>query len=251
MGYDQQHCWCFYRSFILKDDIEYLLSIVESGDIKAIERIDNPIEQFIITFNLENGEENVDPRLLYNLFKLWCTTPITYSKFRDFIYKRFIRIQKNGTTHLKINLLSSKISKNINKIIVTRTKDKTKSKKYKLHFQAFMNVYELKKGNVYVEEDILYYLYDKWQYRRSKQNILNKTAFSRIAALHFDSKIINRMTWFAVEGTSIMKYLSKKEVDNWREGRKKYGKKIHKKIPDSKKEENEKNISIIYSKQKE
>lgn len=185
----------------------------------------SPVISFIQAFNITHGEHLVRDRVLYKLFRLWAKDSfIDQKNFNNQFGRYIIPSSIGGKRYYSINTDHIKISQSTLAIIKDHQRDRTKSKHYKAHFQKFLNHYGLEAGSVYVEAEILYYLYDKVNTEKGRKNLFNFEGFLQMGRLFFSQKRIssNKIAWFGVN-QNIKNHLTEEMVRNWRQGRLKHG----------------------------
>lgn len=184
-----------------------------------------PVLSFIQAFNILPGNELVTDIDLYRLFRLWAKDSlITRRNFNVQAGRHIISQLVGGKRYYSINHDLIKISQETLTILKDHQIDKTKSKYYKNHFEKFLNYYCLEAGTVFVEVDLLYYLYDKGNTERRVNNLLGYESFVQMCGLFFKQKRLSRhrLAWFGVS-RNIKNHLNEETVLNWRQGRLKHG----------------------------
>lgn len=224
--------------------IDDLLKALDTKKSDASEVIvdDDAVLAFIQTFKIEEGNYKIHADLIYRLFSMWSKKPVRLHKFFT-EFNKYIRPFNTTKTY--------KLNKNINDIVKHFKDQKTLynnkisnrsilSKSVQANFKKFLEQCDIKNGNLYVEADIFYHVYDTWCYRNRKKP-LSYLRFSSMAQLFFNHKRFkgSLMVWFALD-PSIKQHIDKNAVLNWRTGRKKRGK--HEKY----KVEGEDRNNIIY-----
>jgi len=209
-------------------DEELLASLVgEDLSKESLEyKFDNPIASFVQAFKLEAGKEKVPARLLFNLFKNW-TRGLAFNQ-SSFNYQLDSYLP-TADTNQKVYLVNKKvleISKQLDEILKKKRKPKYKSKVWITHFERFLSDTGLEPGTVYVEQDILYYVYNRWCDDNRKKSILGYISFGEMCGLVFDKKHlnVNDLNWIAVN-EKIKELITAEEVQRWRLGRKRNAKK--------------------------
>jgi len=213
--------------------VEDLLdSLEQEDDAEATPSVNDDVLSFLLAFDIKAGTEPVSPRLLRELFNKWTPNTLDAATFHYRITK-YLPKRRIGQQYLvSVDKASWKISEEIQKLILSNTRDKTKSRAYKRHFDNFLKKYNIKPGTFFVESYILYYLYDKWVYGIRKTNGLGEKQFINFCKLYFKVKrnSKSRVMWFGIDKDSILKVISINKMYSIRKARKRrYGIKANKK----------------------
>jgi hypothetical protein len=196
----------------------------------------DPILSFITKFDIKPGENKVPSKILFKLFKKhFKRTEINSHTFCIRLSDYFF--YKSGYFNISIDVY---YIKNLYK----PPKRINKSKFYNTRILKFMSHYDIKPGPLYIELDILFYLFNNFidEYKLKQMSIQR---FSQILSEHLKSKYFKdkRYKYFAVD-ESIKNKVDQQLVKNWREGRFIYHRPIHEKY--EAKEEN----NILYKQKK-
>jgi hypothetical protein len=205
--------------------IEELLKALDGGSDEPEAFISDPIFSFIETFGIKDGPHKVRMVLLYELFKKWnrrskMPRNTFYTSIRKYLTVKNVSVNAKACVNKEITDLIKHLghfkSQNI----------KTNHKKTQNHFNKFLEIHNIKTGDLYIEADVLYHIYDTWIYRNNIHQQLSYERFQNICELHFDTKEFtgSELLWFGVDD-SIKQHISIQAVTNWRQGRAKRGKK--------------------------
>lgn len=205
---------------------ELLETVKDAPNVKN-EKVNfqDPILSFTQAFNLRPGTRIVSDKLLFDLFKVWHPdTLFTKRNFNlrlgDYLPPKII----SNRRYFSIDKNYIKISKYIQEGVQKRTRDVTKSKHFHNQITRFLTDTKLKEGSVYIESDILYYIYNNWCDERDNKPIQYQ-AFLSICDLYFESKrLMDNVLMFYGVNNSIKKLITTEKVNDWRQGRIKYGK---------------------------
>jgi frataxin-like iron-binding protein CyaY len=209
--------------------LEELLELVNeapSDDSVILEL--NDVVLFLTTFEIKPGTEIILNKELYRLYKMWSKRPINPNHFGMEMAKYIPSRDIHGRYYYTINISAFKLSERSRQLIRVKLIDKTKSKNYKRHFEAFIKHYDLKPGKYWLESYLIFYLYDLWTYKKKKP--LGEKQFHRFAKLYLKhkEKRHGHSVWYAVD-ESILQHLPQEHIDQIRESRKKkHGKKENK-----------------------
>lgn len=206
----------------------------ETEDHTIVLEHKNDVLPFITHFNIQQGTNPVDKRLLYDLYREWSKNPVIRTIFTLEIGKYLYSFYRANKQYFLINLQTIKVSTLIFDYIKNRKIDKRKSPAWKKHFEDFLNYYNLKPGKFWIENYILYHLYDKWIYNNRRRRLLGEVQFLNLAKLVFESRRKSPDTsvaFVAIDYDSIPRhFLNETVIQNIREGRKlRYGRKKEKK----------------------
>lgn len=202
---------------------EELLKIAESTDDNIpshhvfSDSIEHEVYNFLMVMNIKPGNEVVKGRLLYELYTKWSAQPVRPGRFYRDITKFLVCYKSN---HYLINRNSFKLYEAITEHNTKHSKDITKVKVYKQRFDEFINYYNLKPGNFYVETFIMVHLYNKYCSEvKSHKRIWNRT-FKAFCNLYFPKKRItsSRIGWFGIDKETLLKHISQEEIATLRKG---------------------------------
>ena len=187
---------------------------------------ENPFISFLQTFNIKSGRQKVNVRSLYQFFVHWSGHyEITHVSFIAGI-RKFISVSMiNTCRYAHINISAYEFEDIVTKFKNFNRRKVGGSKFYIAHFNNFLNDTGIASGDIYVEYDILYYVYGRWCDSIRRKVPLSQGAFLRLCELHFDKKYLSVgfMPWFKIN-EQIKQLITKEEISRWREGRSKYGK---------------------------
>lgn len=184
------------------------------------------IPAFLSAFKIEQGKDVVPTKLLLELYRSWSKDPLTKLQFECEIAKYLLIHQKGPRFFYLINQKAFNLSQSAYKLLESKTRDRTKSPPWKLHFESFLTKYGIKPGDFYIESFILYNLYDKYVYEIGKKQPLGYEQFHYFCDLYFDNKRLtqNKVSWFGVD-KSIKNIITDDDINTLRESRRKRGKK--------------------------
>lgn len=200
---------------------EELLSLLDNLDDTEIEpelRFDSSVLAFAATFNIEPGKDRIIKKQLYNLYRVWNkgTQKLSQTQFTAHISN--LINHTNGYYYINSDMFQ--IAKFIETEQKRRKVNKAKSKAWRSHFTAFLDDTKLEAGTVYLETEILYYLYLQWRKLGRKTALLSRKQFIKILDLYFDVTSISAGThlWVGVND-QIKNLISNKDVVRWRKNR--------------------------------
>lgn len=175
---------------------------------------------FLSVYSIQPGNDVVVHRMLYELYKLWSKTPVTKGEFSHEVGKYLLIQQRHGKLYYLINKDSMRLTKAAFDLINEKSIDKSKSLPWRKHFESFLNKYEIKSGDYYVESYILYDLYDEYVYGIGKKSPLGEDQFFNMCKVYFLGKRItsNKVTWFGVD-ESITTVLTQQRLQSLRRNR--------------------------------
>lgn len=213
-------------------EIDELLKIVENSDIKQDitkktedEEVQNKIYQFLIQYDIKPGYQKVPKKLLTALYSYWSGERMSQAKFTSNVNMFLPSENKYGKLgqYFRINKSIAAITKHYEGMKPKKL-DFTKSKIYQKLITDFIQNYNLKPGKFYVEVDIMYYLFCTFLDKKRRKHI-SQSKFESLLYLFFKRKFLGyAVSWYGFT-EDIIQHLPKELVDNWRQGRLKYGKK--------------------------
>lgn len=202
------------------DELLKLLDTLQPEDKKRTVQT-SPVLSFIQAFNIVPGKQLIHNKLLFRLFKLW--KPDSVMEKRNFTIQLSSYIPRHNpkSPFFTIDTNTIQINEKLIKLVEEKTMDKTKSKYYNRHFLKFLKDTGLSEGKIYIENDILYYVYNNWLDTKPKKTKLGPTQFMLFCDLHFDRKRLSnsKLAWYGVS-KEIYNLIDTKSVQNWRDGRK-------------------------------
>jgi hypothetical protein len=208
---------------------EELLRALDTKTIEESFITSDPVFSFIQTFGFRQGKTKVKFLMLYDLFKQW--NKFAHIKDRHFYNELQKYFVSNNNASLKVayfllNKDALEIMKHLEKYKKPNTYGHVKYKAVQKRFDRFIKAYDIKAGDLYIESDIFYHIYDTWVYRNKIGMPFSYEKFVNICHLYFDAKRFNgsELEWFGLD-SSIKQYISTQAVSNWRQGRAKRGKK--------------------------
>lgn len=163
------------------------------------------VMDFISFYNLKQGTEHVTTKLLYRLYRHWSKDPLIIKAFVNTLTDIFPSSRIGKSTTIMLDKKTLHISQEVYKYL--ETLDKTKSKGWTKHFNTFLEYYSIKKGGLYIKNNVLYSLYDKWTYGNKNRRPLGYKQFNKFCKVFFKQKIVDNNRWSAVDN-SIEQYLT-------------------------------------------
>jgi hypothetical protein len=206
---------------------ELIHALSESTDVNEKEINFDPVHEFILAFNIKQGTNKVTTNILYSLF-------VTWNPYKKVTRKSFMRKLYN---HVPVDpsynsiVFIDKQTKDILTAMQNYHEKKKRLTSYKFTNKAqiekakqFFKECDVKPGSMYIEADILFFLYDTWCYK-NKRNPLTISHFTNLAKLLLDHRNLSRTDsiWFCVH-EDIKKHIDVNAVLNWRRGRERRGK---------------------------
>lgn len=221
--------------FINEYSVDELLELLSSGgnvdpdeitELSEEEQIDNSVVKFLIYYDIKPGNYSISIKALYKLFNSWNKEKkmdITYflKTINIFFNKKNLNYNYYHNSYIKINTSMAKITKHIEDI--KRKKINTRLNKYHLKYMdEFLTLNNIKAGPVYVEADILYYLFDYYNFKKKRKHI-SYQKFVSMCFLYFSFRQLGfGSMWFGVT-ENIKDLITPEWVKVWRQGRVNYG----------------------------
>lgn len=209
---------------------EELLKTLEENEILSDKQeliiypnVDGDVAAFLSNYKIEPGSDSVLQKVIFELYKRWSKEPVTKSKFENELCKYLIVHVKGPRYYYLINQKAMNLTQAAYKLVIKQTVDRTKSPPWKKHFESFLDKYEIKSGNFYVESFILYNLYDKYVYETGKKQPLGEDQFFNFCKLYLTNRRLtgNRVAWFGIDA-SIKKVITEETFKTLRESRVKH-----------------------------
>jgi hypothetical protein len=170
----------------------------------------NDVMEFISVYNFKSGEELIPTKLLYRLYRLWSTNPVTRKIMSNTFTDLFPSKNNNNCMCILLNKAAINIKEDAYKYV--KKTDKTKKKGYLEHFEKYLNEYCIKTGSFFIKDTVLYSISANWCYK--KRNPLGFTQFTNHCKLYLNIpkyKIIKDHCWFSVDH-SIQKHLTEEMI---------------------------------------
>lgn len=211
-----------------------LLKFLDKDLEAEVSDTDVAIGNFLSIYNLSNGENLVSSTLLYDLYKLIDKKPISFNTFNKSLVNLIKSKQVNSN---RVYFLSKAAGDLKDKLFKVNKKKQSNGFNFKRHFKAFITYYDLKSSNTWIEDYVLYYLYDTWCYINKAKYSLSLPVFRQFCNLTFkQSKITpNLVTYYGITD-SIYNILDIPSLVQLREGwHKRHGKKQGKNKKETKK----------------
>lgn len=197
-------------------DLKTLIEALKDETPEIVED-STDVVTFISIFSIQTGSNPISKKFLYKLYKGYSSNPIVQSSFTMILNRYF----ESNRLYFFIDKPALKVTPHLQRIVNTTSTAKSKTINHQKHFKNFMDRYEIKEGDYWLEGYILYSLYDSWTYQNRKQNPIKKNTFLQICEVFFEIKTINNTKYFQID-KSITKYLSDKYMESLRNGYKNY-----------------------------
>lgn len=215
------------NEYSVEELLELMGSSKEDVSQKSEEEyVSNQSIRFLAYYDIKPGNHRISTKMLFKLFKSW-TKDKSY-KYEDFVKDLYNQLEMKTTTFQRNKHQYFKINKNI--LNITRYLEESKPKKiifrktmfYKKFMEEFLEQHNIKAGPIFVEADILYYLFDYYNQKKTRR-MVSYEKFVSLCHLYFDTKQLGLgSTWFGVN-ESIKSLITEEWVKTWRQGRVKYG----------------------------
>lgn len=197
----------------------------------------NEVLKFLTTFGIQPGDQLVHTSLIYEFYKQWTLEPKVTQTYVTNRIKRYIPLEVKGNNkYFLINKDSIRLTDEVFSYLKgLRKVSRTQSKHWGKHFQSFIESNKVSPGNIYIEDYILFNLYDKWTYEKKiKESIgtLGFKSFRQFCRMYLSVKIKNEQLYFGVDKQIMEGYLTEQKIEELRRYEKERSKKKH----DAKKE---------------
>lgn len=149
----------------------------------------NDILTFLSVFDIKQGTDYIKKNTLYSIYKVWSKRPLWK---KDFLTEIDALFQSHGTSGYKINHNAIKLTHDA--YVKFKTEGvKLTSKHWTIHFQGFLEYHALETGDFWIEDDLLFFLYDKYTYITGADSrhkgCLKKKDFYKFCDLFLNKKI--------------------------------------------------------------
>ena len=198
---------------------EELLKAVDSNE--PSESYSDDVLGFMSFYKITSGTHWVKAKVLYKLYKNWCSLPKTNKNF-NIELGLYLNSDTLGTKgrFFQINFsafeIGSKTLQNLDDTI-----DKTKLPKYKKHFEYFIEKFNITQGSMWVESFVVYALYDKWVYENYKDwNPIGRKQLHNFLKLYFEHRRVteSRMIWYRLNDSFIQDNFTTDSISRIRKG---------------------------------
>lgn len=211
--------------------VEELLGLIGSPteEIKQKseeEYVENEVIRFLAYYDIKPGNHRINTKLMFKLFKSWSKNKAY--KYKDFLKNTLNQLQSEKELKNYEKISYFKIDKSL--LNITRFLEESKPRRvnfrktlfYKKFMEEFIEQHKLASGPIYVEADILYYLFDFYN-QKKKRRMISYERFVSMCHLYFPEKQLGfGSTWFGVN-ESIKSLITPEWVKTWRQGRVRYG----------------------------
>lgn len=211
--------------------VEELLNLMDSSKQDVTQKseeeyVDNEVIRFLAYYDIKPGTCRVNSKLVFRLFKTWSKNK-TY-KHKDFVRNMFFQLERKTVFVDSVRFQYFKINKSL--LNITKFLEEARPKKiifrktmfYKKFMEEFMEQHKLAAGPIFVEADILYYLFDYYNQKKGRK-MIGYERFVSMCHLYFPYKQLGfGSTWFGIN-ESIKSLITPEWVKTWRQGRVKYG----------------------------
>lgn len=205
-------------NLISDEELLKLLEESEEDSDVAEYSFDSSVLSFVQSFNLKPGKDKIVKKQLYKLYKLW-NKGIQKLTQTSFTHELSNYIEHKGSYFLVDKSLFD-IANFIKEEKQRNTRDRTKSKYWHKHITDFLTFTKLEEGTIYIELEILNYIYMNWVQKSKRKIHLSRRQLIKILDLYFDVTAISTGShlWVGVN-EQIENLITKKEVDRWRKYR--------------------------------
>lgn len=185
----------------------------------------NDVLSFVSHFSLQSGPNLVRFKVIKELYRLWSADPINDYFLKYELISLFEHRHARSGPVFFINVSAINIKSEAYKLVESRTIDKTKSKSYKKHYEDFLQAYDLKPGDAWIEAEVLYFFYDKWVFNNKFKSYMGPIHFNNFCKVYFKHKRLNhygncsKRVYFAIDKESLMKHTTVEQLENVRKSR--------------------------------
>jgi hypothetical protein len=149
---------------------------------------ESSVIQFLADFGIYPGRLKVNSTLLRNLYYKTTENPVSDIEFHMLMQGYLRWEQNNKYRYYFVNRTALEFTKQLADFLAKKRKPKkVNSRFFRAHIEKFIAENKLKPGTKNIPMSALYYLYDKWQYKKTKTR-LSYHNFSAIIKLYFTTK---------------------------------------------------------------
>lgn len=201
---------------------ELVKSLTEKESTSYSVDFNNPIISFVQQFNIKSGKNAVPSKLLYNLYKVWnIKDDVCFSIFTRSLGTLIDKHSSHNYTTFYVSESVLEVAKKVQELTEKGKKHRHRSPVWIKHFQLFLEQSGLKEGSIYIESDILYYVYNRWIDATRKKVNLTEWTFTEFCRLHFKwKKRCRGIVYLIGVNTKIKELITTEEIQRWRDGRK-------------------------------
>jgi len=200
---------------------EELLKALESGDLlpdSGEVKSEDTAASFMQVFMLKPGPYSIKVQELFKLYKLWCpeSEQTTLPHFSHILGTYLPSHYYCNKRHVKINRSPQVFIETIEKYSKSKKRNKVKSPTFQSQFNLFLEQNNIKEGKCFVENYILYYIYNDWC-RKTRKRAASRDVFCGGLDLHFERKSTNQAVYYGVD-ENIKSLISTTTVNVLRQG---------------------------------
>lgn len=200
-----------FTNKLTEEELKALLKELPEDNKDKQDLSKNDVLDFLSYYGLEAGSHLIPYKLIYSLYQKWSKNPLSDLSFK-YQVSYYLATNNKGSYYL----INQDVLK-LNKYLFNYLNGKLIQKKvvnYRPHFINFINHYNIKTGNLWLEPEVFYYLYDLWMFNKKKK--LNSVNISKLCSLHFPTKILkDQKTYFGVDNGIL---ITKKQIQEIKEG---------------------------------
>lgn len=205
-----------------KIDTDDLLKALESSDdTTEFLNFKNDVPLFLSKFKIEAGKNIVPVIVLYDLYKIYSSSPIEYGEFSQSI-SQFL--PRNKMAYPLLNLSATKIQKILNKPV---NKSHTSSASTQKHFTTFLEKEGITKGTTWVLCEMFYEIYRHYCIDNKLKTRMSKRTFTIVSKLHFETKDVGMLhdTYYKLNeniGNNLSKEVQERIIKERKDANQKY-----------------------------
>lgn len=204
-----------FNKSIKKQTVEELLAALESDieEQSETDTSDNSPLKFISIYNIKHGKEKVRLTILCRLYKVYCSDELSATKFNDIMRLNYgDGIDKQ---HIFINRTELNISQELYKSFIKKYNRRYKSPTTKKYFLKFLKENNIKHGKKYIEINVLYYLWDVWNFNNKIKAHMGILTFGKYCSFTFQKKLINNVYYYAINEDAITEK-QHEHIEEWK-----------------------------------
>lgn len=197
-------------------DTDDLLEALDSAEETEVTNWSNDVPHFLSKFKIEQGPHKILGRTLYDLYKLYSTSPVTMGIFTNTISQFIVTKNISNRTYFNINIKPLTIAKVLHVRKTAGMKKELASLMYKRRYDAFVRACRVKKGKTWVEGLVLWEIYRMYCIDSKITARIDYKKFIKISRLYFNSKRIgsSKALWYNIDDEIIGRFLTPELLEN-------------------------------------
>ena len=184
-------------------ETDELLELLQQEQLTEEGPVDyqDDVLNFIATFTIEPGTERIKQHTLYMIYKAWSKDPISKGQFQVKMGNYFESAKISNSGAYLINQNAIKLTHAAYKYFSNKNV-RINSKAWAKHYENFLKFHSLTKGDHWIHEEILYFIYDRFCHMtgidKHPSQHLSKETFRIYSRIYLPEKDTKRGRLFGV-----------------------------------------------------